>query len=84
MSPILRATAMIVSTCAAAAGALKEAWAASAMGANSLKYRPGPEMVCKACTDFHAEFRALVIETFQFWCGGEAPETDPVVLPVLC
>jgi hypothetical protein len=25
---------------AAAAGALKEAWAASAMGANSLKYRP--------------------------------------------
>ena len=40
MSPILRATAMIVSTCAAAAGALKEAWAASAMRGTSRRYRP--------------------------------------------
>jgi hypothetical protein len=38
MSPILRAA--VVSTCAAAAGVLREAWAASAMGANSLRYRP--------------------------------------------
>jgi hypothetical protein len=40
MSRILRAAAMIISTCAAAAGAVKEAWVASAMGAPSLRYRP--------------------------------------------
>jgi hypothetical protein len=40
MSGILRAAAMIVSTCSAAAAALKQAWAASAMGSASLRYRP--------------------------------------------
>jgi len=44
MSRIFHAAAMITLTCAAAAaalgGALKEAWTASAMGANSQRYRP--------------------------------------------
>jgi len=40
MSRILRSVAMIISICAAVAGAVKEAWAASAMGSASLRYRP--------------------------------------------
>ena len=44
MARILRAAAIIISTCAAAAGvlagALKEAWTASAMGTNARRYRP--------------------------------------------
>jgi hypothetical protein len=40
MPRILRAAAMIVSACSAAAGTLKEAWSASAMGGASLRYRP--------------------------------------------
>jgi hypothetical protein len=40
MSLILRAAGMIISICAAVAGALREAWAASAMGAASRRYRP--------------------------------------------
>jgi hypothetical protein len=40
MSRILRSAAMIISICAAVAGAVKEAWAASAMGSASLRYRP--------------------------------------------
>jgi hypothetical protein len=40
MSGILRVAARIVSTCAVAVGALKQAWAASAMGSACLRYRP--------------------------------------------
>ncbi len=40
MSRILRAATMLISICVVAAGALKDAWAASAMGANFRKYRP--------------------------------------------
>lgn len=40
MSRIFRGTAIIISVCAAAAGAIKEAWAASAMGSASLRCRP--------------------------------------------
>jgi hypothetical protein len=40
MSRILSVAAMIISTCSAAAGAVKEAWVASAMGGASLRYRP--------------------------------------------
>jgi hypothetical protein len=40
MFGILHAAAKIVSTCCTVADVLKEAWAASAMGAASLRYRP--------------------------------------------
>jgi len=40
MSRILRSAAMIISICAAVAGAVKEAWAASAMGSASLDIDP--------------------------------------------
>ena len=40
MSRILHAAAMIISSFAAAAGALKEAWGASAVVAVPVRYRP--------------------------------------------
>jgi hypothetical protein len=47
MSRILRAAAMIVSACSAAAGTLKEACSASAMGGASLMRGPGPKWFAK-------------------------------------
>jgi hypothetical protein len=81
MSRILRAAAIIISVCAAAAGALREAWAASAMGSASLRYRPEahyiawsrPEMVRKTRTAFDAEFRAPVIHLKSRANGSPAP-----------